>query len=375
MVSYNPYESVIRRRGREITRFGERQFDGLMHTISAAGRVTRATPEHRFSVRLNPDAADKQVVYLMRRGDWWRVGRVSLFNSRGFGLSTRLADNKAEEVWIISVHGTPCEAQCAEQVLSCRYGIPTTHWEVDCWAKAPERVRSAEMIAAIYASLDLSALAARATLLLRDHRLERGQPLITGGERLMFSRKATRLVRACNVFAQIMQIPMSTSGDEFSWVTVTGNDATPFSGPVYSMDVDRDLHYVADGLITHNCFYTVRKGANGHWQGARDQSTLWQIGAGGEEDAATMHGTQKPVECMRRPLVNNSARGDAVYEPFAGSGTSIIAAETTGRVCLAMEIDPRYCDVIVERWQAFTGQEAILDADGRTFADVAAQPR
>ena len=118
---------------------------------------------------------------------------MGLFNSRGFGLSTRLADNKAEEAWIISVHDTSCEAQCAEQVLSCRYGIPTTHWEVDCWAKAPERMRSPEMIAAIYASLNLSALAARATLLLRDHRLERDHPLITGGERLMFSRKATRL--------------------------------------------------------------------------------------------------------------------------------------------------------------------------------------
>jgi len=123
------------------------------------------------------------------------------------------------------------------------------------------------------------------------------------------------------------------------------------------------------------CFYAVRKGAAGHWQGARDQSTLWAIGAGGEEDAATVHGTQKPVECMRRPIGNNSARGDTVYEPFAGSGTTIIAAETTGRVCLALEIDPRYCDVIVERWQGFTGQEAVLDADGRAFADVAARPR
>jgi DNA modification methylase len=104
------------------------------------------------------------------------------------------------------------------------------------------------------------------------------------------------------------------------------------------------------------CFYAVRKGATGHWQGARDQSTLWTIGATGHEDEATVHGTQKPVECMRRPIVNNSAKGDFIYEPFAGSGTTIIAAETVGRRCLAMEIDPRYCDVIVARWQAFTGE-------------------
>lgn len=117
------------------------------------------------------------------------------------------------------------------------------------------------------------------------------------------------------------------------------------------------------------CFYAVRKGANGHWQGARDQSTLWTIG-GGDEDEATTHGTQKPVECMRRPIMNNSRRGDFVYEPFAGSGTAIVAAESVGRVCLALEIDPRYCDVIVERWQAFTGSAAILDGNGRSFADV-----
>ncbi len=74
------------------------------------------------------------------------------------------------------------------------------------------------------------------------------------------------------------------------------------------------------------CFYAVRKGANGHWQGARDQTTLWTI-ATGENDEATEHGTQKPVECMRRPIVNNSAKGDRVYEPFAGSGSTLIAAE------------------------------------------------
>jgi DNA modification methylase len=117
------------------------------------------------------------------------------------------------------------------------------------------------------------------------------------------------------------------------------------------------------------CLYAVRKGATGHWQGARDQTTLWSIGAG-PEDMATVHGTQKPVECMRRPMLNNSEAGEAIYEPFCGSGTSIIAAEVTGRVCLAIEISPAYCDVVLERWQAMTGQPAVLDGEDRTFADI-----
>jgi hypothetical protein len=109
----------------------------------------------------------------------------------------------------------------------------------------------------------------------------------------------------------------------------------------------------------------VRKGASGHWQGARDQTTLWTI-ATGENDEATEHGTQKPVECMRRPIVNNSAKGELVYEPFAGSGSTLIAADSVGRVCLGIEIDPRYCDVIIERWQRHARGTATL-ADGRTF--------
>jgi DNA modification methylase len=119
------------------------------------------------------------------------------------------------------------------------------------------------------------------------------------------------------------------------------------------------------------CLYAVRKGATGHWQGARDQTTLWSIGAG-PEDLATVHGTQKPVECMRRPMLNNSTAGDAIYEPFCGSGTAIIAAETIGRVCLAMEIDPAYVDVTIQRWEAMIGTPVVLDGEDRTFADIAA---
>jgi DNA modification methylase len=74
---------------------------------------------------------------------------------------------------------------------------------------------------------------------------------------------------------------------------------------------------------------------------------------------------------MRRPIENNSSPGQAVYDPFSGSGTTIIAAEMTGRSCFAIEIDPAYVDVTVLRWQAFTGQTAILARDGRSLAEVA----
>jgi len=73
------------------------------------------------------------------------------------------------------------------------------------------------------------------------------------------------------------------------------------------------------------------------------------------------------VECMRRPILNNSSPGQAVYEPFMGSGTTLIAAETTGRVCYGIELNPAYVDVAVERWQAFTGKEVMLVGSDKTF--------
>jgi DNA modification methylase len=114
-------------------------------------------------------------------------------------------------------------------------------------------------------------------------------------------------------------------------------------------------------------WYAVRKGRKGHWAGDRKQTTVWAIP---HRKSSTGHGTQKPVECMKRPIENNSSPGQAVYEPFCGSGTTIIAAEMTGRACHAIELDPAYVDVAVERWQEFTGEKARLVGDGRSFAEV-----
>jgi DNA modification methylase len=74
---------------------------------------------------------------------------------------------------------------------------------------------------------------------------------------------------------------------------------------------------------------------------------------------------------MRRPMLNNSRPGQVVYDPFLGSGTSIIAAETSGRICYGLEIDPAYCDAILKRWEEFTGEVATLASDGRAFHRVA----
>jgi DNA modification methylase len=104
------------------------------------------------------------------------------------------------------------------------------------------------------------------------------------------------------------------------------------------------------------CWYAVRKGRKGHYNGDRKQTTIWNIDK--PRKSETGHSTQKPVECMKRPIVNNSSPGQAIYDPFLGSGTTLIACEMEGRACHGLELSPAYCDVIVKRWEDFTGQKA-----------------
>lgn len=104
------------------------------------------------------------------------------------------------------------------------------------------------------------------------------------------------------------------------------------------------------------CWYAVRKEQPHNWQGSRKESTVWEIsnlncfGKSQDEDDRTAHSTQKPIECMAKPIRNNTAEGDGVYDPFIGSGTTLIACEKLNRICYGIELSPAYCDIIVERW-------------------------
>ena len=110
------------------------------------------------------------------------------------------------------------------------------------------------------------------------------------------------------------------------------------------------------------CWYAVKEGGKRNFTDDRTQTTLWEINK--PHRSETGHSTQKPIECMARPLKNHSFK--TVYDPFLGSGTTLIAAEQLGRKCYGMEIDPKYCDVIVKRWEDFTGQTATRETASQT---------
>ena len=110
--------------------------------------------------------------------------------------------------------------------------------------------------------------------------------------------------------------------------------------------------------------YGWKAGADHFWCGARDQGDIWFVDRSAAND---LHPTMKPVELVVRAIRNSSKSRDTILDPFGGAGSTPIACEQTGRMARLIELDPALCDVIVHRWQAYTGDVAKLAANGSSF--------
>lgn len=115
------------------------------------------------------------------------------------------------------------------------------------------------------------------------------------------------------------------------------------------------------------CLYGWKDGAGHLWASDRKQTTILEFDRPSRNGE---HPTMKPVALFEYQMLNNTKGGDIVLDSFGGSGTTLIAAEKNGRVARLMELDPKYCDVIVKRWQDFTGKKATLESDGREFDQI-----
>jgi DNA modification methylase len=116
--------------------------------------------------------------------------------------------------------------------------------------------------------------------------------------------------------------------------------------------------------------YGWREGQSHFWCGARDQGDIWFVK---KPLANELHPTQKPVELIDRAIENSSKSRDTMLDPFGGSGSTLIACEKTGRQARLIELEPKYVDVMVRRWQEFTGTAAVLEGDGRSFDEISAR--
>ena len=276
IVTFDRRSQMFIKKGK-VTDVAVRQYEGLLYTIKAGDKQSRCTDSHKWLVRwANKDKQNVWITYLMRQRDRYRVGQTKLFlrgryqNSNfDFGLAQRARTEKADAAWILKVHGSLAEALVYEQLVSARYGLPEVcfyqSWEAKCYTQ--------EMIDQIYDAL--APQEENACRCLEDHGRKLEYPLYSrsmngyapeDAPRQRQGRTTLFETQACNLISGFMAIPVApeyihSKKDHsmrrvvaHSWQTIEVTTA-PFSGPVYSVNVERFHKYIADGLVTCNSLY------------------------------------------------------------------------------------------------------------------------
>jgi hypothetical protein len=361
VVSFSRHHSMMvgLRHGQEV-RTTSRRYNGQLYGVAVGQRATWTTDGHIWSVRMTPAAKAKWCVYLMQRDNWWRVGRSKLYTTWGLGVKQRLEKENGDGVWILKTFDSREDASTFEQIASVAYGIPTTFW-----TEAHTCRRTQAMIRQIYDHLDLDQMERSARRALADCGRSVYYPLVSRNQtRHKYGDRQALLARSCNLIPEVMAVPVPGRGQESAWVPIQAVDVQPYDGLVYSMGVEKYHHYVADGIVTHNCFYGWKEGAAHRFYGPNNAQDLWHVKKIPPQQLE--HLTGKPAELAVRAIQYSSVTGENVLDLFGGSGSTMIGAEQTGRRTFLMELDPLYCDVIADRFQRFTGKPAVLARTGES---------
>lgn len=354
-----------------------REYKGKLYTLVVGDKRTRVTPNHKITIKFNDQTTDMYCSYLMKRGNWWRVGITSMYNSRGFGLKQRLRQEKGEACWILETYKDKMDAQRAEQTISVKFSVPQTHWETGRFKDNKCRMRTNEDIQWMYEQLDLDELERNAKKCLAHFNREYDYPFITKeNQDHHLSSIITSQIEACNLIPKIMVVPVPLDkyfgSHNAKWTTLDDVLLEDFDGKVYSLDVEKFGHYIADGIIVHNCLYGWKEGAAHYFVDDHTQDTIWIFPKPKHND---LHPTMKPLELVGRAIKNSSRKNENVLDLFGGSGSTLIASEQIERNAFLMELDERYVDVIVKRYlrfvQSYENSYLIRDGKKITLSDIA----
>lgn len=241
------------RSGPRVAEVASRPYAGPMLTVRAAGCQTCCTPEHRWVARFVSRDTGLWVTYLMRRGQWFRVGWCQLFDAvGGLHLGARARNERAEQAWILSVHRDKTEASIAESVIATRFGLPLLPFEPVNGAQHITR----ESIGAFFAAMDSEGfLPARVETCLKSFGRSIEYPFYRNDYQQRQGRTTIFETQACNLISGVMSIPVYTGNVSPLWSEITACVAEAFEGTVYSLKVSDHETYVADGLVTHNSIY------------------------------------------------------------------------------------------------------------------------
>lgn len=256
-----------------------REYDGELLTIKTSQSSTDVTPNHRITVRWSKHIHDKYAVYLMRRGNWYRIGMTQMFHGKTgqVGLKMRARMEGAEALWLLGLFDTMNEALFHEQLWGRTFQVPDLNFELP-WSSGNQL--TSEQLRTIWNSAETKS---GAIALLNSLGLNHDYPLITFNRKYDGTHSASQFgmrnrftIRACNLIEDAMRLPTDPgSGQTPDWLPFR-IERTPYTGQVYRLTVERWGHYISDGAVVHNSDHVIicpdlsQQGMN-EWESGREK--------------------------------------------------------------------------------------------------------
>lgn len=255
VVTYSQHSSAFVGRhvpGRKVTATAVRDYTGTLLTVTVGDKQTQCTPNHKWLVRFVDRTDVYNVVYLMRKGENFRIGWCQLFSNKAIHLGTRTRLEMADESWILSVHDNKTDASMNEKILSVRYGISM------CPFKQVEGAQhyNQKTLNTIWEAIGNNRSQAKKCL--EAHKRDIDYPFYVVDMKKRY-RNTLMTVNACNLFPELMKVPTYTNGErEATWTPINVTSEFVESIKVYSLQVAGDENYIANGILTKNCVYVWR---------------------------------------------------------------------------------------------------------------------
>lgn len=243
---------------------GSRQYQGDLLTVAAGDGAARVTPNHKFTVRWLPEAQNKYSVYMMKKGDWWRMGitRVAREESKSSGLGIRLSAEGADAAWVLGTFDSKNEALYHEKLWSNQYGIPDMIFQSTKTEGSGigEHCLATEQIEKIWNQLDSSSGALE---LLEDLKLDPLYPFFKKSTTM--EPRGTRgwTCHAINMIEGLMEIPVDTEAERTEWAPIKISRES-YDGDVFSIEVPPHHHYVSNGVVTQNSLWSTNEKESVH---------------------------------------------------------------------------------------------------------------
>jgi hypothetical protein len=240
--------------GRKVNAIAHRHYDGPMLTVKAAYRSTRCTPNHKWMVRFSNREPNHYVVYMMRKGNNFRVGWCQLFQENGIlHLAQRARIEKADCAWILKACDTKAEASIYESIVAYKFGLPTIMFQ----PANGTSLYTTQAIKHLFDSVPAHESFSRAMNCLEAHGRMIEYPFYNKAKQARQGRTTIFETQACNLISGLMSVPVYTGTRDAMWSTIE-IETKYYSGEVYSLDIDIHHKYVADGLLTCNSIYGFR---------------------------------------------------------------------------------------------------------------------